>query len=147
MITNARKRAKQILRKQYKKTGIAILGKPSQTLNHDPIFQGDLKQANVKVGEDLALALLTSELLTLDTVQVPRSQQKLYTGRSQHPKLKIQTLINETTQDHCFCCEHLAYWGDLKGTLSILVQHATAGNLQYYRVVVQALQSQLVFAK
>ena len=91
-IKTAKKRASKILHKQFKTSGVAILGKPTQTLHTNPIFQDSLKNDNVKVGEQLAHTALTSELLILDVVQIPRNQQKLYTGRSQYPKIKEKTI-------------------------------------------------------
>ena len=76
----AHNRAKKILQKQKRKTGVAILGKPNDALKQDPKFQGSLGKKCIQTGEQLALASLSAELLVLDTCQFPKNKQSQYTG-------------------------------------------------------------------
>ena len=127
LVKKSKKRAKHILRKQYKRTGIAILGKPTHALLNDIKYQGSQKLDAIKAGEKLAQTSLAAELLVLDTCQIPRSQQNLYTGRSQFPKFKTRTLIN-SQPDNKFSCGHLTFWGDIKGRLTKVHQESCSGS-------------------
>ena len=51
------------LAKQKRKTGIAILGKPDESLLHDDKFGGNFMLGSVAVGEGLALVALSAEIL------------------------------------------------------------------------------------
>ena len=90
---NSENRAKNVLQKQKRHTGVAILGRPDYSLDTDIKFQGDLKIQCIRVGEQLAFASLSSEFLVLDVVGVARDQQSRYTGRSQYAKIKERRLI------------------------------------------------------
>ena len=74
----AQKTANMKLQKQKKRTAIAVLGKPSQQLVNDPKYQGDFLAASTRVGEQLALSALSSELLILLTLSIPRKQWHKY---------------------------------------------------------------------
>ena len=58
--------AKTRLSKQRDITGVSILGRPPCELDSDPKYQGELKSASIKVGEELALAALSAEFLILN---------------------------------------------------------------------------------
>lgn len=67
----ARERASSMLLKQKLKTGVAILGKPSQTLEDDPKYQGGLLEAQISNGEQLALAALSAEIAIVNVLNIP----------------------------------------------------------------------------
>ena len=71
LVSTASNRAKKILQKQYKKTGVAILGCPLECLSVDLKFQGCVEAECIKSGEKLALQSSSAELLVLDTCLVP----------------------------------------------------------------------------
>ena len=80
-------------------------------------------------------------------MQIPREQQKLYTGRSQYPKFANKTLINEKPPDNNFCCDHLTFWGDVKGVLTQVVQEARRNGIQHLRSTINRLRDQLSSAR
>ncbi len=80
-------------------------------------MQGELLKESIEVGEQLALASLSSELLVSDSVQIPRSEQTLDTGRGQYPEMAIKPLANVNPYCHNVCCDHVAFWGISKGAL------------------------------
>jgi hypothetical protein len=125
-VKNASNRAKKMLQKHKKRTGVAILGQPTQSLATDIKFQSDLKVQSIINGELLAQAALETELLVLEVCLVPRKLQPKYTGRSQYPKFKDKHLTSIDKQD-AYHCEHLLYWGEVKGIFTILLQASEGG--------------------
>ena len=71
IIDQAKCIANDMLSVQKATTGVAMLGSPSPSLKDDPKFQGELLQAQLVSGEQLAFAALCSELVVLLTVDVP----------------------------------------------------------------------------
>ena len=63
--TYAKQYAQNKLLKQKTKTGIAILGRPLQSLLSDDKFGNNLLLDSIAVGEQLALAALTAEILVM----------------------------------------------------------------------------------
>ena len=96
------------------KTGIAILGSPTNRLEYDEKFQGELKEQQLINGERLALASLSTEMLILDVAKVPIKEQYSYYGRSQYPKFKNKPLSKSSKPDQ-YQCEHLMYWISVRG--------------------------------
>ena len=76
----ARSWASGRLKKQTAKPGLAILGRPTNALDTDPKCQGQTKHASIQVGEQMALAALTSEYLVLDLAGIKKVAP--YLGRS-----------------------------------------------------------------
>ena len=101
------------LQSRRKNTGVAILGKPTDCLVHDPKFQGPLREEQLKAGEHIAAASLASELLILDVGGVPRDIQHHYTGRGQYPSFKSKSLYKNNPESNI--CPNLLYWGQVKG--------------------------------
>ena len=135
----ANNRAKKLLQKHKTRTGVAILGRPGKCLEDDIKFQGDLKEQSILCGEKLALASLTAENVILDVCQVPRKLHPKYTGRSQYPNIKKRKLVcNKMKVYHC---EHLLYWGEVKGVLTILKQVFDGGMMQQYWKVLSPLSA------
>ena len=91
---NANKKAYKLLNKQRAKTGVAILGSPSQSLSSDPKFQGNLANQMILSGEKLAQASLASEFLVLKVANVPSQDHPKYTGRGQYPKFQHKSLVS-----------------------------------------------------
>ena len=108
------------LQKQKKRTGIAILGKPSKQLIEDPKYQGDFLAASTRVGEQLALSALSSELLILLTLSIPRKQWHKYIGRSQYPKFKEQSIASNNKP--IYTDEDVLYWGSVKNLAAATLQ-------------------------
>jgi len=55
---NADNRARTVLQKQKKRTGVAILGKHDDSLSEDIKCQGEVKGECIRIGEKLASACL-----------------------------------------------------------------------------------------
>jgi len=68
-------------------------------------------------------------LLVFDAVRIPRNQQSKYTGRSQYHKIKNKRLVGNRLKT-VFHCEHLLYWGEVKGILTASKQ-AFEGGMQH----------------
>ncbi len=85
--TRSLRAAKRKLNKAKRRTGIAILGRPSEALLSDPKFSGEYKAESIRVGEGLAEATLSSELFVLSLAGVPDKEQHMFTGRSQYLKI------------------------------------------------------------
>ena len=85
---------------EQKKTRAAILGKPCKQFDEDIKLQGTTKNEISGQGEIQAQAALTAELLVLDVAQVPRSEQQKYRGRSQYPRLKLEPICRQVSEDH-----------------------------------------------
>ena len=140
----AQSRAKQVLYKQKLKTGVAILGKPCKELSNDSKFQGELLQQQISNGEHLALSALTSELLVLDIAQIPRDEQKSYTGRSQYPIFTVKPLIKHNTSNDF--CPDLLYWGQVKQLFVHMKALSLHANLGTKECITEAMASTLKFA-
>ncbi len=82
IIKRATNKAKRMLRKIKKRTGVAILGHPSTTLDQDPKVQGDFKRQAILNGELLALHSLVAEFTVLLALNVPSQSQHAYVGRA-----------------------------------------------------------------
>ena len=123
-LRNASCKAKQILSKQKRKTGVAILGTPIDTLKHDKKFQGCTLKDAIASGEEVALASLTSEILVCDVAGVPSKEHKLYTGRAQYPIFKVKPLIRANCADNKYACPHMFFWGHIKSILAVLSLYA-----------------------
>ena len=78
----AEDRAKAKLAQQRRCTGVAILGRPLDVLEHDIKFQGVAKQDAIAAGELMAQAALTCEYLICDIARIPQQDQYKYIGRS-----------------------------------------------------------------
>lgn len=120
--------AQTMLNKQKAKTGIAILGSPTNCLVEDPKFSGELLTAQILNGQKLALAALAAELTILNTLKVPLDQQHKYIGRSQYPKFKLKPLVQK--QQHItstYACPHACFWGAVKGAFNFLTSYLPAG--------------------
>ena len=74
-----------------------------------------MTEEQIKQGEQLALAALTSELLVLDVSQIQRNQQKEYTGRSQYPKFKHKPIVkNNNVPQNNDILQDMNFWGSVK---------------------------------
>ena len=101
------------LHKQKSKSGVAILGKPSQELLADPKFSGSLLIDSLHVGEQFAVASLASEILVMLVCDIPTKVWHKYIGRSQYPKFKYKPII-ESYQSNTYYQDHdLNFWGEL----------------------------------
>ena len=101
------------LHKQKSKSGVAILGKPSQELLADPKFSGSLLMDSLHVGEQFAVASLASEILVMLVCDIPTKVWHKYIGRSQYPKFKYKPII-ESYQSNTYYQDHdLNFWGEL----------------------------------
>ena len=119
------------------------MGKPSQQLSNDPKYQGDLLTASIKVGEQLAFSALSSELLILLTLAIPRNKWHKYIGRSQYPKFKEQSIA---TNNKPICSdEDVLYRGSVKNlaAAATLQTGKSVGYNPKYFVKVQELQTLL----
>ena len=76
--------ANKRLPKQKPKTGAAILGKPSAELLSDLRFSGSLLIDLLYVGEQHALAALTSEILVMLVCNIESKSWHKYISRSQY---------------------------------------------------------------
>ena len=130
------------LQKQKKRTGIAILGRPSTELAKDPKYQGDFLLDSIKVGEQLALSALSSEMLILLTLSIPRKQWHKYIGRSQYPKFREQSIASNNKP--IYTDEDVLYWGSVKNLASATLQTGkSVGYNPKYFSKVQELQTLL----
>ena len=77
--------------KQKSKTGVAILNNPPPILENEINYKASLK-ASIQVGEELAFASLSTELLVLQVSGTPKHKWEPYLGRSQYPKFCVKTL-------------------------------------------------------
>ena len=110
----AQAQAQDILAKQKRKTGVAMLGKPIEELRADPKHSGNVLKFEILAGEALAFAALTSELMTLNLADVIEKMHQ-YIGRSQYLRFvsspvvyrnvleqtKNLKLISELRQSNC----------------------------------------------
>ena len=83
----SQEQAAHTLEKARGKTGIAILGKPSEALPGDPKFGGECQGDSIKAGEALAFSTLSSEYYVFWLVGIPKEERHNYTGRCQYPKI------------------------------------------------------------
>ena len=112
--------AKERLSQQKKKTGVAILGKPSPALESDPKFQGTFKNDSIKSGEMLALASLSSELLVLNVTDVHSFERKQYIGRSQYPAFVKRPLVCSSYKTTTYATAVLVVWSRMLSMLRAL---------------------------
>ena len=61
--------AQERISSQRETLGVALPGSPSEALVNDPKLQGELLQAQIEVGEQLAFASPTSEFLPLSILR------------------------------------------------------------------------------
>ena len=118
LFNKAKQQASKRLSKQKLKTGVAILGSPSQVLANDPKFKGRTYADSVKVGEAMAHTALATELLVLIVACVPPKDRHQYIGRSQYPKFKTRSICRANCSQNIFVNNHVAYWCHLRGLLS-----------------------------
>ena len=89
-------------------------------------------------GEYLAYTSLSSELLVLKVVEVPRSQWHKYIGRGQYPKLVIKPSTAKSTVPQPFHIEKQeTSWDAIKGVLTRLVRACT--NCQGLQEVIKSI--------
>ena len=81
--------------KQKRKTGIAIWGKPDESLLHDDKFGGNCILDSVAVGEGLALVVLSAEILVLLLCSIGFKEWRHCFGLSQYPKFKKNQLLGQ----------------------------------------------------
>ena len=128
----AQKAATFKLNKQKLKTGVAILGTPSAALKNDKKFQGSFLTDSIKVGENLAMQALSSEMLILITLDTPRQEWHRYIGRSQYPRFKTKSVAASNNKP-LYCDEDLLYWGSVKTLAAATLQIGiSAGYLPAY---------------
>ncbi len=128
-LKNADKKAKKLLQKQKRYTGVAILGNPFECLKSDPKIQGELLKQFILNGEALARAALAAEFTVLIVCQVPCKQQHEYTGRSQYPKFKRKTqqLMTKGNDDQS---DLLVDWSELKNVMLVLRECFINGSME-----------------
>ena len=118
---NAQKTAIRRLDAQKRKTGVAILGQPHPVLNSDPKFQNDTRKDSIRVGEELAQAALSTELLICRVAKVDPKDFHKYIGRSQYPRFKLKPMVKRIHHDDVYSCPHLRFWGSVQSTLKFLL--------------------------
>ena len=100
--------------------GYATLGSPSEALIQDPKFSGSILDEVYNVGEQLAAAALSAELLILRLAGIPYHEWKSYIGRSQFPKFMNRAPARNATTPR-YKCEICAYWSVLHELLRRLL--------------------------
>ena len=120
--------AKNRLAKQKYYSGVAILGKPPEALQEDHKFKGELLDAAIAVGEDMAQASLSTEYLVLKIAGVNEATWPRYIGRGQYPKFKEKPIVRAHQIDKRFTCPNLSFSASLK-SLSKIVGHQTGSGV------------------
>ena len=113
---------------------------------HDPKFQGELIQAQIKSGESLAFSALVAELTVLCALEVPVSLHRLCLGRSQYPKFKCKQLCPRSDSNILYAWAHMNYCGHVKGCFSFLKTLLTGTAETEIRRLTDTLLSLLEFA-
>ena len=122
---------------QKVRTGVAILGSPSDVLLNDPKFSGSgYPQAAIAAGEVLAEATLTSEILVCNVVGITNISR--YIGRSQYPRFHKCSAAQTCQPGRAFSdkCEELNLFHAIS-TLCKFVKNSAPDNRDY------ALQSKV----
>ena len=102
--------ARNMLNKQKRKTGVAILNKPCGALDTDPKYQGSYREESIRVGERLALASLAAELHVLQLAGIQSNLYYKHIGRGQYPKFAWKPVANKKPIVGKYVCEHASYW-------------------------------------
>ena len=112
------------MQSQKRKTGVGILRTPAVELKADQKFQGELLQASITAGEELAFAALSSELLVCRVAEIPPHEQHRYLGRSQYPKFKNKSMVAPTFKEYKYNCPHMLFWRSISTTHKFLISAA-----------------------
>ena len=115
----ANNKTRMKLSRQKGRTGVAILGKPSEALLNDPKFQGDFLTHSVNSGEEMALASLTTEYFILMLANIDPYVMHRFIGRGQYPSFKYKPLTPRKGPEHRYACQFLQLWSSLLSKLHI----------------------------
>ncbi len=119
--------AKRRLAHSKKRTGLAILGRPSQALLEDPKYNQEFLEKAGYVGESFAQAALASEYLILRLAKIPPEDRNRYTGRSQFPAMLPRPPMGKIWANK-YDCEFCKFWNKMHTKITRL-RNCSAQNI------------------